>query len=321
MRFEGMPETHFQSVLAEAPATVANVGPGFDCFGLALIEPNDRVRVSLSKERGIRIKSIIGDGGRLPMDSQTNTAGRVVQSFVENLNIESGLELEIEKGLPLKSGLGSSAASSVAALLAVNHLFGSPLTQTDMLPLLMECEAMACGSAHADNVAPCLFGGMVMVHHGASATVLPIPVASSYWCVVFHPHVELATETARRVLPDSIPLATLSKQASHMVGLVLGLSKDDDRLVSESIRDFVAEPYRKSMIPGFSRVKQSVLEAGALGFGISGSGPSVFALCRGELKARDIRAAGEATYAQMDEAVDSFLSPLHGTGARIVEAC
>ena len=314
-----MIEPQFRRVKASAPATVANVGPGFDCFGLALSKPCDHVEIELMAHSGVCISSILGDGGKLPISVEKNTAGAAVLRFLEHFNVNFGLDIRLQKNLPLKSGLGSSAASSVGALLAVNHLFGNPMSPGEMLPILVESEAIACGARHADNVAPCLFGGFVIIRDLESRDVVSIQVPEDLFCVVIHPHIEVPTRESRRALPNEISLSTMTHQGANMASLIAGLLKKDFGLISRSLTDHVAEPARKSLIPHYDEVRSKALRNGALGFGISGSGPSVFALCHGDDIATSVLKACAGVYSGNNMAADGIKSELIGTGARIIE--
>src|SRR5690349_8580450 len=192
--------TDMKRVKAIAPATVANVSCGFDVFGFAVEQPGDEVEMELTKEPGVVIKKIIGDHGRLPLDANKNTAGVAVLEFLRSIDSKHGIEITLKKNLPLGSGMGSSAASSVAALVAVNHLLGEPYLKKELLPFAMEAERVACGSAHADNVAPSLLGGFVLIRGYKPLDVVSIPTPENLFCTLIHPNMELKTEDSRQVL-------------------------------------------------------------------------------------------------------------------------
>lgn len=270
--------TERKTVRAFAPATVANVSCGFDIFGFAVEQPGDEVVMTLAGEPGVRITRIEGDEGRLPREAEKNTAGVAVLAYLKATGRELGVEIVLRKNLPLGSGMGSSAASSVAALVGINYLLGEPLDKKDLLPFAMEAERMACGSAHADNVAPSLFGGFVLIRGYDPLDVVSIPTPGNLFCTLIHPHLELNTQDSRQVLRATIPLKDAITQWGNIAGLVAGLMKPDFPLISRSLRDVIAEPVRSMLIPGFERIKESARQAGALGSGISGSGPTIFAL-------------------------------------------
>jgi homoserine kinase len=222
---------NMKSVRATAPATVANVSCGFDIFGFAVEAPADEVVITLTNTPGVTIESIEGDGGRLPLEAERNTAGVAVIEFLKAINSQQGATISLKKNLPLGSGMGSSAASSVAALVAINHLHNNPLTKEQLLPFAMEAERIACGSAHADNVAPSLMGGFVLIRGYDPLDVATIPTPSDLYCTLVHPHLELKTSDSRRVLKASIPMKDAITQWGNIAGLVVGLMKPDYGLI------------------------------------------------------------------------------------------
>lgn len=307
-------------VTAYAPATAGNVICGFDVLGLAVGEPGDRVTALRREEPGVVIGKVTGDGGRIPRDAARNSAGVAATALLDRFGIESGVELLLDKGLPLSGGMGGSAASAVAAALAVDAVLGIDADQTSLLECSLEGERVASGSAHADNVAPCLLGGIVLVRRGARRPVVSLPVPTGLSAALLHPRVEMATRDARAVLPDAVPMADAVTQWGNTAALVAGLFREDLDLVADALVDRVAEPARSSQIPGFDRVKEAALAAGAVGFGISGAGPSMLALCRTLSEAQRVGAAMEAAF-QEEGAVeaDLYVSPISERGARVVE--
>jgi homoserine kinase len=308
-----------KSVKAIAPATVANVSCGFDIFGFAVEAPADEVILTLKKEPGVVIKSITGDGGRLPMESDRNTSGVAVEAFLREIESNLGVEIVLNKKLPLGSGMGSSAASSVAALVAINHLHDEPYSREQLLPFAMEAERIACGSAHADNVAPSLLGGFVLIRGYEPLDVAKIPTPSNLYCTLVHPHLELKTSDSRRVLKSSIPLKDAVTQWGNIAGLVVGLMKPDYGLIMRSLSDVVAEPIRSVLIPGFTEIKAAAIRCGALGCGISGSGPTIFALSTEYAIANNVAGTIQKLFANMKLKSDVFVSKINDEGARIVE--
>lgn len=308
----------YLEIHTSAPATVANVACGFDIFGFAVDGPCDEVVIRRSSNSGVTIKNIYGDRGRLSLDPEKNTAGVAVLSFLKHLGIEQGVELDLYKHLPLGSGLGSSSASAVAAVLAANALFGEPLTRQQLLPFTLEAERMACGSAHADNVAPCLLGGFVLIRSYSPLDVIPVSVPDDLHCVVVSPEIELRTEDARRILRNELPMKNAITQWGNTAALVVGLLQSDFDLISRSLEDVVVEPERSVLIPGFAQLKQNVLNAGALGCSISGSGPSVFAFTKGNLLANDIAAVMKKAFLSIGIESKTYISPINKTGARIL---
>ncbi len=302
------------SIRVFAPATVANVASGFDVLGFALESPGDAVRLTRTTEKGVRVRSITGDEGKLPREPKKNTAAVAVAGFLERIGNPFGVDVELEKRMPLSSGLGSSAASAVAAVTAANLLAGSPLSAIELLPFTMEAERVACGSAHADNVAPSLLGGFVLIRSYDPLDVVRLPVPPGLSCAVVHPHTELRTEDARRVLKKEIRLADAIRQWGNLAALVAALYNGDLALLGRSLQDVVAEPARSLLIPGFAQVKAAALAAGALGCSISGSGPSVFALCARREDSSRVAEAMVAAFAAAGLESDPYLSAVNPRG-------
>ena len=308
-----------KSIKAIAPATVANVSCGFDIFGFAVESPADEVIVTLSEKPGVVIKEITGDDGLLPLESSRNTSSVAIQAFLNKIGSNQGAEIVLHKKLPLGSGMGSSAASSVAALIAINHLHDNPCTREQLLPFAMEAERIACGSAHADNVAPSLLGGFVLIRSYAPLDVTKIPTPAGLYCTLVHPHMELKTEDSRRVLKSSIPMKDAITQWGNIAGLVVGLMKPDYGLITRSLQDVIAEPIRSVLIPGFDAIKEIAIEHGALGSGISGSGPTIFSLSIGADTANKVGNAIQEQFKIMKLKSDVFVSRINQVGARIAE--
>ena len=267
---------------AFAPATVANVACGFDVLGLALEEPGDTVTVELADEPGLVITEITGDDGRLSRAPEKNTATVAAQKILELApsGASLGIRLELRKGLPLASGMGSSAASAVAAALAVSDVLRLPLGYPELLAAALEGERVVAGAGHADNAAACLYGGLVLVRSSDPIDVVRLPIPSGLSVAVLRPHLEMSTQDSRVLLGDQVRLKDAVRQWANVGGLVAGLYSGDLDLISRSLVDSVAEPIRSPYVPGFAEVKRAALAAGALGSSLSGSGPSIFALCR-----------------------------------------
>ena len=310
---------NMKTIRAFAPATVANVSCGFDVFGFAVEQPGDEVILTLTDEPGVRLKRIEGDGGRLPMDAAKNTAGVAVIAFLNAINSTQGVEIILKKNLPLGSGMGSSAASSVAALVGINHLLGNPFEKKDLLPFAMEAERIACGSAHADNVAPSLLGGFVLIRGYDPLDVVNIPTPENLFCTLIHPHLELNTQDSRQVLRMNISLKDAVTQWGNIAGLVAGLMKPDYSLISRSLKDVIAEPIRSMLIPGFDRMKDKALENGALGSGISGSGPTIFALSTEEETARRVGEVIGKEFERIRLNSEIFVSKINPRGAMVLD--
>jgi homoserine kinase len=307
-----------KTVKAFAPATVANVSCGFDVFGFAVEQPGDEVTLTLTKNPGVVIKKIHGDGGRLPLEAEKNTAGVAVLSFLKSIGSNAGVEIELTKNLPLGSGMGSSAASAAAALAGINYLLGEPLSRRELLPFAMESERIACGSAHADNVAPSLLGGFVLIRGYEPLDVVSIPTPENLFCTLVHPHLELKTQDSRQVLRSTISLKDAITQWGNIAGLVAGLMKPDFGLIGRSLKDVVAEPVRALLIPGFDIIKEKAVEAGALGCGISGSGPTIFALSTEKDIALRTGKVIQQEFKKLKLESEVYISRINATGAKVV---
>lgn len=307
-----------KSIRAFAPATVANVCCGFDILGFAVDNPGDEVRLTLRDDDLVQVISIEGDGGKLPREAEKNTASVAVLSFLKSIGSKQGVDIELKKNLPLGSGMGSSAASGAAALVAINELLGNPLTREQLVPHAMEAERIACGSAHADNVAPSLLGGFVLVRNYHPLDIIKIEAIESLFCSLIHPHLELKTEDSRKVLRHSVSLKDVVTQTGNIAGLMLGLTKPDYALIGRSLNDVIAEPTRSAFIPGFDAMRSMAIDSGALGFGISGSGPTVFALSETLAKAQAVARAVKIEFEKRQLKADVFVSKVNPLGAYVI---
>lgn len=314
-----------------APATVANLGPGFDVLGLALREPGDVLEAELTDRPGVEIVEVTGDAGALSRDPARNVAGRAAAEVLQRVHGADraagegrprgpGVRLWLHKRMPLVSGLGSSGASSAAAVTAVNELLGRPLTERDVLLSAMEGERAAAGAPHADNVAPSLMGGIVLICSYDPLEILPLPVPGDLWVVAVHPHCRVATADARTLVTDrTYALDQIVSNLGSLGALVGALYRNDLRLLGRSIEDRLIEPVRARLIPGFGSVKRAALAAGALGCSIAGSGPSVFALCDDGAVAERVGSAMRDAF-RLEAALESdlFLGKVGTEGARVV---
>jgi|SRR5690625_733929 len=308
-------------VTAFAPASVANVGCGFDVLGFAIDGPGDEVTASFTDQPGIRIASVQGDGGKLPLDAESNTAGRSVMSLMQELDRApgAGIQLDIIKKMPLGSGLGSSAASSVAAAVAVNRLLGKPFTREQLLPFVVEGELAASGTMHADNVSASLLGGFILVRSNQPLDVIPLNTPDSLFCTVIHPQIEIATKKTRLILRKEVPLSKAVSQWGNVGALVAGLFLNDHDLIGRAMEDRIIEPTRSFLIPGYEKMKQAALEAGALGFSISGAGPSVFTLGSSRETAIEVGDAAGQVLERLNLDYDIIVSEVNRRGAYILE--
>jgi len=307
-------------IKAFAPATVANVSCGFDIFGFAIEEPGDVVEIWRRDEPGIVIKDIFGDEGRLPRNPEKNAVTGVMIHLLKHLGItDFGCEVTLHKNMPLGSGMGSSAASAVAGVVAINELLDCPLTRTELLPFAMEGERIASGSAHADNVGPALLGGFVIIRSYNPLDVFSIPVPKDLYCTLVHPDIEINTKDARYILRDEVSLKNTISQMGNVAGLVAGLMKEDYDLISRSMVDVIIEPVRSILIPDFNKVKQAALDNGALGCSISGSGPSMFALSRGTENAKRVGEVMKSTFSEAGIESSTHVSLINQGGPLIME--
>lgn len=309
-----------KSIKAFAPATVANVACGFDVLGFAVESPGDEVVITLSDKPGIRFTKITGDDGLLPLDPDQNTVSLVIREYLKHLGKEDlGIEIELNKQMPLKSGLGSSAASSVVGVWAVNQLLGSPLTDLELLPFAMLGEKLAAGAAHADNVAPALLGGFVLIRSYEPLDVVQLPTPEKLYCTLIHPHIEVKTKDARNILRQKIELKQAVQQWGNVGGLIAGIMMSDYALIGRSLQDVIVEPVRSILIPGFHQAKQAAMDAGALGGSISGSGPSIFALSTDKETATKIGKAMKAVYDGINIQSEVYISKVNATGPRVIK--
>lgn len=301
-----------------APATVANVACGFDVLGFAIDKPGDELIMEITAEKGVVIVDIEGDEGVLPRDAKKNSATVAIQDYLDFIEADFGCKIWLKKMMPSGSGLGSSAASAVAGVFAINMLCNERLSKQELMPFLLNAEKAACDAAIADNVAASLFGGFILVRSYEPLDILQIPVPEDLWCAVINPHVIVLTKEAREILPKDIPLAHSLRQSANVGGLMVGLLRGDYDLIGRSLVDYIAEPYRSKLIPGFYNMKNAAIEAGALGASISGSGPSVFALCHGKEIAHKV---GEALKTEMDKlniGADVYVSKVNNQGPKVL---
>lgn len=303
-----------------APATVANVACGYDVLGFAIDSPGDEVVVRHCSKPGLHITAITGDEGKLPKAPEKNTAGVAALDLLRHLGMtDRGIEMEIHKKMPFGSGLGSSAASAVAGAYAVNCLIGHPLTKKQLLPFAMAGEASADGAWHADNVAPCLLGGIVFIRSNEELDIAQLAPPQDLWAAVVHPDIEILTKVAREILPKDIPLQNATQQIGNLGGLLCGIIQEDYGLMSRSLHDVIAEPRRQKLIPDFYKAKHAAINAGALGFSISGAGPSVFALCEGEESANKVAKAISKVFDAVPLGNQTYVSKINPHGVHVVE--
>jgi homoserine kinase len=301
-----------KSIRVFCPGTIANVSCGFDVLGLSLAGVGEYMTVTQTPTKGITISEITGQD--LPLETAKNVAGVAGLALLEALGSEAGFDIKIEKKIKAGSGIGSSAASSAGAVWAINHLLGNPYTTIELIPFAMEGERLASGVAHADNVAPALLGGFTLVRSTDPLDVVSLPSPRELYATVIHPQIEIKTADSRRILKSSLSLKDAITQWGNVGGLVAGLYREDYELIGRSLQDVVIEPVRSILIPGFDEIKAAALNAGALGCGISGSGPSVFALSIGADKAHEVAQQLKEVYTPMGIPFDIHISNINEKG-------
>lgn len=302
--------------VAWAPASVGNVGVGFDILGHSIDAGGDRVCARRSDRPGVRIGAIRGSAG-LPLDAERNTAGVAAAALLEAAGADFGVELEIDKGLPLGSGMGSSAASAVAAVVAVNALLPEPLPRSALYRHALAGEAVASGGRHGDNVGPQLLGGLVLA---LAERLIPVPIPAGLHCALVHPRQVLETRRAREVLQAPYALGDFVRQSAALAGLLAACFRGAVDEIAGCIEDVLVEPRRAALIPGFTEARRAALDAGALGASISGAGPSAFAWCRDQASAETVAAAMQAAYAGAGVEAECWVAPVAGPAARL-ESC
>ena len=302
---------------AFAPASVGNVAIGFDILGFAVDALGDRVTVTRRAEPGVSITRVHGIAGELPTDPRRNTAGQALLAMQETLRLPFGFEMEIEKGIPLGSGLGGSAASAVGAVVAANALLPQPCGKLELLKFAMQGEAVASGSLHVDNIAPSLFGGLVLTVGIDHPRVKQIPVPPEVRAVIMHPHMFLSTKQARAILKRTVDLSDFVWQTANLAGFISGCYTNDLDMIRASLEDVVIEPQRQALIPGFQDVRRAAMQAGALGCSISGAGPTTFAWAR-QSDAPAVRDAMRNEFERKSIQLDEWIVGVESAGARVI---
>jgi homoserine kinase len=305
------------SATAFAPAGVGNIGVGFDILGHTITGPGDRVSVRRIDERIVRIAAVRGCDTPLPTVAERNTAGAALIALRNALALPFGFEIEIDKGIPYGSGMGGSAASAVAALVAANALLDEPLARIALYPFAIDGEVVASGSRHGDNVGAMLAGGLVLA---TAERLVPVPVPATLYCALVHPHAVLETRAARAALEGRYDLHEFVAQSANLAQLLAGCYTGDIALIRAGLDDVLIEPRRSKLVPGFAAVKKAALDHGALGASLSGAGPSVFAWCEGEAGARAAADAMRDAFAAAGFDSDAWTSPVAGPAAEVI-AC
>ena len=306
---------YMKTVKVKSPGTVANLVCGFDILGLALNEPYDVMEVSLLNEPKVIIHN--RDNYNLPVEPEKNVAGVVLQSILDKTGADTGFEITIEKHIKPGSGIGSSAASAAGAAVAANFLLGNLFSNSELVDFALNGEKLASGVKHADNIAPCIYGGVTLVRSADPLDIVSIP-SPRLFVTVIHPQIEVRTADARRILKQEILLKNAIKQWGNIAGLVAGLMKGDYELIGRSLEDVIIEPVRKILIPGFDELKSACKDAGALGGGISGSGPSVFMLSKDDNTAMQVELAMNNVYNKMGIGYNTYVTTINNKGVEIL---
>ena len=305
-----------EEVKVFGPATVSNVGPGFDLMGFALEAPGDEMLIR--RNRTGKLVLVDESGCNLPLNPDQNVAAVAASSLLDELGISEGFDLVFTRKINPGSGVGSSAASCVAAVVGINELLGNPFETEALIPYAMEGEKIASGATHADNIAPALLGGITLIRGYDPIDIKHIPYPADLWCAVVHPQLEIKTMDSRKLIPTEVPLKTALQQCGNLAGLVAGLTTNDYGLISRSITDVFAEPYRIQQLPDFELLRKTTLEAGSLGTGLSGSGPSVFSLCRGEDMATIVGGVMKKHFTSKEIEANIYVSKISEAGCRIL---
>jgi homoserine kinase len=308
-----------ESIKVFAPATVANVVCGFDVLGFAVNEPGDEVIMRMRDKPGITISKITGDNGRLPLDPKKNTVSVSVEHYLEHINrTDVGFDIELHKKMPIGSGLGSSSASTVAGLFAAKTLLGDETDPALLLPFARKGEEMACGHGHADNVAPALLGGFVLIRSYDPLDVVKLPHPKDLHCAIVFPDVDVPTREARQIIRTKIQMKDAVTQWGNIAGLVSGLFMNDIDLIGRSMQDVLVEPVRSMLIPDFYKMRDTAMQLGAISFGISGSGPSVFAFTRDNETANRITQTLQKHLADIHIGSMVYVSDINDQGPKVL---
>lgn len=308
-----------KSIKVFAPASVSNIGPGFDILGFALNEPGDEIVLKKSLNGKVEITSITGDGGKLPFDILKNTASVAIKSLMDKYQITDGVSIEVNKKMGLGSGLGSSAASAVGAVFALNELFELNLSKENLLEHALAGEFVASKAIHADNVAPSLYGGIILIRGYEPIDIIKINTPKDLFCTIIYPDIEIKTSEARAILPKEVPMKNVVTQTGNIAALIYGFATENYSLISRSLKDVIVEPYRSKLITGYDEIKQAALEAGALGCSISGSGPSMFALSNSEEVANRIALETKRVVTNIGLASVTYVSEVNQVGPKILD--
>jgi homoserine kinase len=303
-----------QTIRVFCPATIANLSCGFDVLGVCLQDVGDEMTLVRSDQPGVRIRNI--EGADLPLEATKNVAGVAAMAMLEAIQPGFGIDISIVKRIKAGSGIGSSAASAAGAVVALNALLDTPLPRMALVPFAMQGEKLASGSAHADNVAPAILGGFTLIRSYDPLDVVKMHMPPDLYATVIHPQIELKTSDARSIIKQQVSLKKAIEQWGNVGGFVCGLYTEDYALMGKSLQDHIVEPLRSVLIPKFAEIKAAALEHGALGAGISGSGPSMYSLCKGEAVARQVAAAMDAVYREVGVPYDIHVAAINNDGVQ-----
>lgn len=300
-----------------SPATVANVACGFDVLGFCLDSIGDEMVIRKTDKKGVHITKI--EGFDLPFEASLNVAGVSALAMYETAKPDCGFEIEIYKNIKPGSGIGSSAASAVGSIFGMNELLGRPYNKTELTQFAIKGEALASKCEHADNLAPAIFGGFTLVKSVSPLEILEIPVPENLYATIIHPQIEIKTSESRAMLPKEVPLQDAITQWSNFGSLIHSLHTSDYDLIQKSLHDVIIEPYRSKLIPYYREVKETALQSGALGAGISGSGPSIFTLNKGLENAKNVKDAIEKVYSKTGVAFEMHVTKINVEGIKIIK--
>jgi homoserine kinase len=303
-----------QTIRVFCPATIANLSCGFDVLGVCLQDVGDEMTLVRSDQPGVRIRNI--EGADLPLEATKNVAGVAAMAMLEAIQPGFGIDISIVKRIKAGSGIGSSAASAAGAVVALNALLDTPLPRMALVPFAMQGEKLASGSAHADNVAPAILGGFTLIRSYDPLDVVKMHTPPDLYATVIHPQIELKTSDARSIIKQQVSLKKAIEQWGNVGGFVCGLYTEDYALMGKSLQDHIVEPLRSVLIPKFAEIKAAALDHGALGAGISGSGPSMYSLCKGEAVARQVAAAMDAVYREVGVPYDIHVAAINNEGVQ-----
>ncbi len=306
-----------QSITVKAPATVANLGSGFDLMGLAIHQTADEVTVTERSDNQVILQEIIGDGGLLPRETAENTCTVAIVSLLKHLDSNKGFDVILKKHIAFNSGLGSSASSAVAGVFAVNALLGNPLSKKELIPFAVDGEYVASKGFHGDNVAPCMLGGITYIQSLNPLCIEQLAYPENTFIVVLYQYVKVSTAEARAILPKQYDKAVVIQQTARTAALLTGLNTSNNKLIQFGLGDEIATPYRKQLIPHFDALEDEAMKNGAVGFNISGSGPSVFAWCNGEEKANQVKQAWQTFMQAKAQPFEIYCSPINNEGVSI----